>query len=333
MVIPNKNIQIKMKKNILLITIALLGNSWLSAQTLVKLKFNHSLAGKSFTKNTIATNNKGEDFTITRLQYYVSQIIVIHDNGMYDTFKGKYLLIDPSKDTVAIDLGTKTLTTVEAIQFSIGVDKAVNHNDPSLYGASHPLAPKSPSMHWGWSAGYRFIAIEGKAGASLNQQYELHGLGDNNYYTVRIPTTSTDAMGSTLIEINADYVRVLNNISVQSGVVAHGVEGEDKKALANMRDTVFTSITGQSSVLNVDKLASTITLGIYPNPINVGEAITIETYNDRTYTYQVYNINGKLVDKITEKTNSIQLNERGIYQVVAIDAKGNIVATNKVVVQ
>ena len=36
-------------------------------------------------------------------------------------------------------------------------------------------------MHWGWTSGYRFVCAEGTAGASFNQTFELHGLGNTNY--------------------------------------------------------------------------------------------------------------------------------------------------------
>lgn len=322
-----------MKKYLLLAFASIFVAITNSAQTTIKLKMNHKLGSSTFTKNTKATNSKGEEYTITRLEYYLSNIIVIHDNGIMDTFNGKYLLIDPSKDTGEIELGIKTLTNIEAIQFSIGVDKDANHKDPSKYAPFDPLAPKSPSMHWGWGPGYRFIAIEGKSGSSLNLIYELHGLGDGNYFSVRIPVTATTSNNVKVIELNADYNEVLRNISVKSGVVAHGNDAEDKVALENMRDHVFTSTTGKGNILKIKDIEVKPSFGVYPNPVKTGDIITIDFLDDKTTIYQVYNLSGKLVKIVSSAESTLQLAEQGVYQLVAVDSEGNSIASQKIIVQ
>jgi len=320
-----------MKKQILFAAIAMICSASLNAQTTVKLKFNQKLETNGFTFSTQKTNNIGETYTITRLQYYLSQLIVVHDNGKLDTFKGKYLLIDPSKDTAAITLGGINLTNIEAIQFSIGVDKAVNHLDPSLYASFDPLAPKSPSMHWGWASGYRFLAIEGKCGNNLNLLYELHGLGDQNYFSLRIPVTATDDNGAKLITLNADYSQVLKNISVKNGVVAHGDNTVDVVALANLRDNVFTSTTGQGDILKTENPVLNNELIFYPNPLTLGEKMIIQ--NKDKHTFNVYNTCGKLVQSLSSETIELELKETGFYQIIATDIHGAIIASSKLIVQ
>ena len=79
---------------------------------------------------------------------------------METAIPNKWVLVNASEAT-EVDLGSHDVTNVEAVHFHIGVDSSVNHSDPASYPMGHPLAPVFPSMHWGWAAGYRFVAIEG----------------------------------------------------------------------------------------------------------------------------------------------------------------------------
>ena len=161
-----------MKKNyykIIGLIIALTCITSVNAKTLVKLKINHKMGDMAYAKNTQSTNNLGQNYDINRLEYYVSNIIVGHDGGALDTIKNKILLINPSGSFETYTLDSLNFTTIEFIQFSIGVDPIYNHSNPTGYAPGHPLAPKSPTMHWGWTAGYRFVAIEGKSGTKYDK--------------------------------------------------------------------------------------------------------------------------------------------------------------------
>ena len=71
-------------------------------------------------------------------------------------------------------------------------------------------------MHWGWSSGYRFVALEGKSGTtSANQNLELHGLEDVNYFHLTITTAGTTSGSDKVIELNADYIQALKNINIE----------------------------------------------------------------------------------------------------------------------
>jgi hypothetical protein len=50
------------------------------------------------------------------------------------------------------------------LQFFLGVDSLINHNDPSTFSNDSPLnISNAGTMHWGWNPGYIFISVEGKA--------------------------------------------------------------------------------------------------------------------------------------------------------------------------
>jgi hypothetical protein len=109
------------------------------------------------------------------------------------------------------------------------------------------LAPQNPSMHWGWAAGYRFIALEGMAGGpgNLNNVFEIHALNDGNYKTLTLPTAA-ELTGSTLtIHLTADYKALLTGVNVGGGIISHGSGGASATVMNNLKNLVFTSQTSR----------------------------------------------------------------------------------------
>ncbi len=230
-----------MKK--LLLTLFCLYATWaLSAQNHVLLHLAPRLGTAPFQLDVpIPAGNY--QYKITRLEYYISEISILHDGGQVTPMSGLYLLVRPALDSL-YDLGAQPgITSVEGITFSIGVDQAHNHGDPASYPANHPLAPQDPAMHWGWSAGYRFVAIEGVVDSNFVNLFGVHALGDANYKTLTLSTSAEPTPDGHTIHLIADYAQVLNSINVSGGLVVHGSTGEASTLLKNMKSLVFTAKT------------------------------------------------------------------------------------------
>lgn len=221
--------------------------------------------------NSAAKNNMDHDFEVTRLEYYISGITIIHDNGTATSVPDTWILVNAASAT-EVYLGSFPVNEVEALHFTIGVDPEHNHLDPASFAPSHPLAPKSPSMHWGWTSGYRFLALEGNGGPQYNQLIQLHGLGDQNYIKTRVNLTSTVVNNEVTINLDADYTRALENISVNGGIVEHSETGDAQQALENFRNLVFSPSEVNTGIWDV-KAVNQFTL--YPNPTLDGLAYAI----------------------------------------------------------
>lgn len=305
-----------------------------NSQTNVSFKINHKLGASSFAFNSNATNNLGDVFNVSRLQYYISQISIIHDGGNVTPVSNKWLLVDAGSSTYEV-MGSFNITNIEGISFGIGVEQAVNHLDPATYSTTHPLAPKSPSMHWGWASGYRFLAMEGNAGTTTpNQIYELHGLGDGNYHVISVVTTGkTDANGL-VIELNADYEQAIKDINVASGPISHGEVGDAKKAIENFRDFVFTSWEGNNSTSIQEDIQNNV-MSISPNPIKQNEELNILlSTSEKNTVVQINDITGKLVqNELVNGRNKVQLKSlnQGSYMIVLRNDRG-IIETQKLIV-
>lgn len=309
-------------KKIYAIVVCLLigGSTW--GQTDVFLNIKHMLGTAPFQFNTAAVNSMGDDFDVRRLEYYLSQMTLIHDGGQETEVPGYYLLVDGGVPTNEL-LGNFAITDLEGIRFGVGVDSAVNHLDPSSYSAGNPLAPQNPSMHWGWSAGYRFVAMEGQGGTSLSQNFEVHALEDRNYFETTINTTGFVSGNGLTVALVGDYIRALDSVSVAAGFITHGGNGEAVSVLANFRDHVFTPATvfaSQSEPVEV------LQPQIWPNPVAAGSSVSWRFAAEGPADVAIMDLNGRTLWEGNADLGSAPLAgfSPGIYLLKVSDQQGRM---------
>ena len=319
-----------MKK--LLTTIALLLIAVATfAQKQVTLTVQNKLGSNLFGFNQTSTNDLNQDFQITRLEYYMSGFTIVHDGGMETSVPiTKYILVNASTNVVE-DLGTYNITNLEGIKFHIGVNEPTNTSDPSVYNPPHPLAAQWPSMHWGWASGYRFVALEGKAGANFTTNFQMHGLGNANYFETKVSTSGYTNGNKLFINLDADYTKALKTINVNTGPIDHGTNLTDLKVLQNFRDHVFTA--GAGFAAGVEQIVEEV-FEIYPNPSNGTFNVVLKNEQANFVSAKVYDAMGKLINNhsLIDKTNTVlTLTAAGVYWVEMIDKSG-LVYTKKLVV-
>ena len=291
------------------------------SQQSIRFSIDHQLGGTAFGSSVTAQNDLGNDFRTERLQFYISQIELVHDGGQITPVPNTWFLVDAN---VPFDesLGSFPIGTLEAIRFGIGVEQAANHLDPASYAMTHPLAPKNPSMHWGWQAGYRFVCMEGKAGSALDQVYEVHALGDNNYKIQQITTTGVLQGSDLVVSLTADYAKALDGVDVNSGLIRHGTSGEAVDLLDNFALKVFTSHEGNGSVLSQFETEEPISVEVFPNPTS--GRITIAA--QEPMHWRVWNVLGAVVAEGDHHGGSkglnLELPGNGLYIFGCSDAKG-----------
>ena len=296
-------------RHLILLFSILCSNLLLGQSKELVLSIEHLMGGQPLTDSLIGSNNLGNQFKYSRLQYYVDDIQIIYNQG--DTFTySDVLLIDAlAEPQTTVPLGSLNFDSITAVRFAVGVGPDVNNLDPSTYPPNHPLAPKNPSMHWGWAAGYRFLCAEGVGSSSFNQVFELHGLGNANYALQTIPTSGTPLGTDTLnVEVRADYSALTNYITVASGTISHGETGDALQALSNLNNEVFTSAQG---AVAMNSNESTLDgLRLYPNPTSG----TIHLSGLPGGNVRIYNSLGSLIEARDLNANdSFQLNAPGVY--------------------
>ena len=302
------------------------------SQTDVALRINHKLGVSDFALNQTAQNNLGQDFQTTRLEYYLSQITIVHDGGMETSVPiDTIALVNPGDEvSTLIPLGNYAVTNIEHVQFYIGVPSPTNNEDPSLYPSGHPLALQSPSMHWGWAAGYFFLAMEGDAGSGFGTGFELHALDNANYFEVAAEVNVMDESGVMVMNVDGDYAKGVQDIDVASGPISHGGVGDAKTALENWRDHVFGGYA-----VGIETEEKEVNWGVYPNPsaglvnINVGA-------DTKATSIQITNVLGEVVENISIAdmvTNEINLNQSGVFMFNLLDDSGVVLDTERVVIK
>ena len=305
----------------------------LSAQTDMSFNINHKLGTEDFSFETTHTSNPNIPIEFTRLDYYISEIVLVHDGGQETPMTDQFLLVNAGIP-VNLDLGNYAVTTLEKIKFHIGVPEAFNHLDPASYPDNHPLAYQMPSMHWGWALGYKFLTVEGNAGNGLINNYQIHTTGNSNYTAVEININESAVNGKLDIALDADYLGLFEDISIGNGVFNHGEFAEAKTAIENMSFFVFTKGQLLNSSNNIDFEGS---FSAFPNPSDSGN-MTIKADMLRTgdYTLTVRNLLGQTIESFKFQTKELnyelQAESKGLFIVELADENGSLYS-EKIILQ
>ncbi len=301
-------------------------------QTNVNVNIEHLLNGNEFAFNQTGTNNNGDEFTIDRLEYYISGISIAHDGGQVQSFPDVYVLVN-AEDPTEFNVGEMEMTNLESLSFYIGVDEDNNHADPALWPQSHPLAPQFPSMHWGWASGYRFLAIEGIDSAT-DEIVQIHALGDDYYFEITIPINETVEGGDMTISLNAHVEEILNNISFSGGLIMHGETVASIAALENMRDFVFEL---QSTTLSTSDALAQVDFTVLPNPAVDGNVkLAYSQMSGTTFGVSISDLTGKVVYRASQLNSNQQIDvsdfPAGMY-LVNLTSENDVLGTRKLVIQ
>jgi hypothetical protein len=321
---------VKIFTNLFLALTFSLSMSSVTGQKDIYLSVNQYIGGAPFALGNSGTNDLGTKFSVSRMDYFISSIILHHDGGISTKVADKYMFVTKGQKVNEF-LGNFNVNALDSITFSIGVDSVNNHADPTLWPANHPLAPKSPDMHWGWAAGYRFVAMEGKTGSALEYDYEIHPLGDELYHPTTLVTQGVSQNGKITVEIDAHYEHALKGIFMDRNLFVHGNFKEAVYMMMNFNKSVFkvTQSISSSDNFEIEKLK------IYPNPANHGK-FTLELTEDEVTgaQYIVRDVIGRvLVHKVNPAlTNEISINNAGVYFVEVLQS-GRTISRGKVIIQ
>ena len=265
------------------------------------------------------------------MYYYISKIKLTYDGGQSTTLDTTYIMVDARKPVNQL-LGNFSFTTLESIEFGVGVDFAANHSDITLYPQNHPLSYQNPSMHWGWAAGYRFIAFEGLTGTGMSQVWQLHALGNKNYGPINRVITAGDKNGNDLIiSLDADYTKAAENLSINPNLNYHGEDQQAPLLLSNFRSEVFTKGSPSVGLNEVQKPSFTMA----PNPTTGSTKLSLEGDIHSNTAVTITDLTGKVIsqqaiDGMHEV--SLTLPNSGLY-LISLSQQGKVIETRKLVVQ
>lgn len=194
--------------------------------------------------STKYTNAVGEEFTVDKLNYFISNIKLIKIDGSAFTVPqdSSYFLVREG-DASSRKIRINQVLTGEYIgmEFTIGVDSLRSVADISKRKGilDKDMGPTNEeAMYWDWNPGYIFLKMEGSADSAStpngNYYYHIGGFGGltertlNNIRTVKLNFTNQKAIVTTTlvsdVYLKADILKIFNgpkpfSIKENSGVM------------------------------------------------------------------------------------------------------------------
>jgi len=181
--------------------------------------------------NKTYSNSSGEDLTISKFNYFVSNFKLVRDDGQTYTIPqdSSYFRIveaDAKSQTVALNrlpkgnyTGIEYIVGVDSLRSVSGIEKRGGALDPSGDMAGD-------GMYWAWTSGYIFVKLEGSSSkaSSPNGKFYYHigfygGFENkdktvNNIKNIKIDFAGNKAVvrGDSVpqVRITADVLKVFN---------------------------------------------------------------------------------------------------------------------------
>lgn len=284
----------------------------------VNLNLDYNVDGQKFKLNSEYKNELGIKYQITRLDFYMCGF------KLDDLELDNYILA--TGDYENYTLGEHDVKNVENLTISFGVKKEDNiGQDPNKYGPLHPLAPKNPSMHWGWAAGYRFWVVEGFVDSDNDGQYDksfqYHILGDEAFRTISLKTNANEKNGVIDLNINFNIQKLLKSIDMTKFGAYHDFYNNSQE----LRDFINNIISSGAITSEVKSSVedSNTDIHVYPNPaadyLIIGEKYLNSNFN-------IVAIDGTILLSGTINSNHINLENlvSGTYLIRISELNGNI---------
>jgi hypothetical protein len=224
-------------KRSLLLAFLFLGMVGLQAQTIVEVGLKPMAGAAPFALNQNFLDYNGKTTQLSRLHYYLCNFEVVHDGGQVTAIPSVYHLVNPGREFYTVG-AVSGVTQIEKVRFSVGVDAAVNHDDPSGWGSGHPLNYQSPSQHWGWSSGYLFLTVEGESDSdnngSTDAPWQIHSFGDQLLRDVEVAVTPQTSGNVTTLPLEYDVQAWLRGLDLATVGVQHASTGAPLAASNNV---------------------------------------------------------------------------------------------------
>lgn len=157
------------------------------------------------------TGAEGRKLRVTRFAALISSVALARADGGVLRLDGQHGFIDAERERLTFKLRNVPEGDYKGLEFQVGLPPEVNHADPAQWPAGHPLNPIVNGLHWGWSGGYVFAAIEGRwraTAADEERGFSYHLATDARLMTVGF-NAWVKVAGPTKIRLALDLGKVL----------------------------------------------------------------------------------------------------------------------------
>lgn len=174
-----------------------------SVKAPLSIEFDNVVGSSDLQLNTGSyTNGSGETFNITKLKYYISNVVLTRTDGSVYTVPqdDSYFLVDESDEATHEAELSVPEGEYKTVQFVLGVDSLRNTMDVGQRTGVLDPTGAGADMYWTWNSGYIFFKMEGTSSAvpapGTEFMYHIGGFGGytsatiNNIKTITLDLTS-----------------------------------------------------------------------------------------------------------------------------------------------
>ncbi|ASZ09928.1 hypothetical protein KTO58_26280 [Chitinophaga pendula] len=224
----------------------------------LSIQFDNIVGEKNLQLNTgVYTNASGEQFSVSTLQYYISNIKVTTSGGQAYTVPqdSSYFLVSESSATSQFVKVKVPEGEYATLSFVLGVDslRSTAKVDKRT-GVLDPAGEAGGNMYWSWNSGYIFFKMEGSSAVAPGDKkfrYHIGGFGGysaptiNNLKTIDIQLTAAGVAKvrqdrEANIHLMVDVMKVFNgptNVSIAQNATV--MFGDFSKLIANNYTAMF----------------------------------------------------------------------------------------------
>ena len=102
-----------------------------------------------------------EGLSVSRLDGLLSELALQRSDGTWMQSGQWQVFFSLERGRLSASADGLPAEKFKAIRFRVGLDPATDKSDPQTWPPSHALHPDVCGLHWGWSSGYVFLALEG----------------------------------------------------------------------------------------------------------------------------------------------------------------------------
>jgi len=157
-----------------------------SVKNNVTLEFDNRVGTQSLIlNNSTYSNSSGENFTVSSLNYFISNISFKNTAGSQVSLPEQYFLVKQTSSGSLLPVIKEVPSgDYTEISFTVGVDsvKSVSPVEQRT-GVLDPASYGDDNMYWSWNSGYIFFKLEGTSPSAINVatpnkfQYHVGGFG------------------------------------------------------------------------------------------------------------------------------------------------------------
>ncbi|MBK8471630.1 MAG: hypothetical protein IPL33_05230 [Sphingobacteriales bacterium] len=144
----------------------------------LKFHWHNQLGDLPVAYNLAFETENGRQFSLSGCHYYVSNIVLIQEDGTELPIGDTVFLVSPAERDY--ELGMRLQAITKALNLCSVSTSLRNHADPTLQPVGSPLAVQTPSMHWSWNSGYLLFRLEGMVDSTAtsdqapNKEFSYH---------------------------------------------------------------------------------------------------------------------------------------------------------------